>query len=369
MKSCSLKGQQKVFYLQNNQAASCCRAYPIALNNINSVQELEQIWESERLLLEQGVELPGCKTCWDVESKGMESFRQWAKRSKNLKTLELYIDNTCNQMCSYCSPKFSSTWQQSVEQNGIFQNVSSATQQNMQLIATDNSSVWIDKIRDYINQCDNNSVELKLLGGEPLMQIRNLQKLATIDLNKISILKITTNLNPPNPKFLNWALENFSADKLEISISLDATPEYNYVPRGKFDQSAFNNNIELLENYGIKYNFLSVVSVLSLFDLHKFVPWINGRKTHFSTVTNPACLNPMYLPAFVKRQILSNISEFNLPKFITDGLTNKDLQVDLKLFEQYNYLKQYFQRVTIDPTLVKNDLFLEYWAWLEEKFK
>lgn len=369
MKSCSLKGQQKVFYLQNTQAASCCRAYPISLNSVNSVRELEEIWESERSLLEQGVELPGCKICWDDEQNGIESFRLRSKRSKNLKTLELYIDNTCNQMCSYCSPKFSSTWQQSIEQNGVFRNVSSVTQQNMQLVEKSDSLLWVDKVTDYINQCDDNSVELMLLGGEPLMQIRNLQKLATINSNKISTLKITTNLNPPNPKFLSWALENFPADKLQISISLDATPEYNYVPRGHFDSLEFNKNIELLENYGVKYNFLSVISVLSLFDLHRFVKWINGRKTHFSTVTNPDCLNPMYLPPFIKRQILSNISEFNLPKFVTDGLVNEDLSVDLKLFEQYNYLKQYFQRVNINPALVDNVLFLEHWSWLEEKFK
>jgi len=40
--------------------------------------------------------------------------------------------------------------------------------------------------------------------------------------------------------------------------------------------------------------------------------------------------------------------------------------VDIKLFEQYNYLKQYFART---GTEVTNTVFATYWTWLEERFK
>lgn len=365
MKSCNLKGQQKVFFLQNNQVASCCRAYPTSLVGANSVAELEQQWHSDSLKLDQGIELAGCETCWIDERQGIESFRQRNNTAHQSNTVELFVDNTCNQMCSYCSPKFSSTWQQSIQQQGQFQRISASARENLNSVASTDPQAWINKIHNYINQCENNSIDLVLLGGEPLMQLRNLQSLLIANPDKISTLKIITNLNPPNPKFLHWVLDNFPLDKLKFAISLDATPEYNHVPRGLFDQDRFNQNLELLKQHKVSYGFLSVVSVLSLFDLDRFVAWVGNAEVRFTKLNNPDCLHPQYLPVAIKQQILSNIQGLSVPKFVPEMLVDTDLQVDLKLFEQYNYLTQYFQRVGIVPQAVNNILFQQYWHWLE----
>ena len=366
MKSCNLKGQQKVFFLQNNQVASCCRAYPTSLADANSVFDLEQQWLSESRSLDQGIELKGCETCWTDERQGLESFRQQSNVVTQPNTLELFVDNTCNQMCSYCSPKFSSTWQQSIQQQGQFQRISAGARDNLEPITLLNDTqLWIDNIHKYINQCNDNSIDLVLLGGEPLMQLRNLQSLLIANPDKISTLKIITNLNPPNPKFLHWVLDAFPLDKLKFAISLDATPEYNHVPRGKFDLDRFNQNLKLLKQHNVDYGFLSVVSVLSLFDLDRFVNWIEDSNVRFIKINNPDCLHPKYLPVAIKQQILSRIQGLDVPKFIPEMLANTDSLVDLKLFEQYNYLTQYFQRVGIVPRTVNNTLFQEYWNWLE----
>jgi len=370
MKSCNLKGQQKVFFIQNNQVASCCRAYPTPLTGVNSVAELEQQWHSESFELDQGIELPGCETCWVDERQGITSFRQQGNAISQPNTLELFVDNTCNQMCSYCSPKFSSTWQQSIQQQGQFQRISASARNNLKPIdSLHDAQLWINKIHEYIDQCDDDSLNLVLLGGEPLMQLRNLQNLLIANPNKISTLKIITNLNPPTPKFLHWVLDNFPLDKLKFAISLDATPEYNHVPRGKFDQDQFNQNLKLLKQHNVDYGFLSVVSVLSIFDLAQFVNWSGDSKICFTKINNPDCLHPKHLPVAIKQQILSSVQGTTVPNFILEMLASTDLQVDLKLFEQYNYLTQYFQRVGIVPQAVDNILFQQYWNWLENFIK
>lgn len=369
-KSCAAKGLQKTFFLQNNQVASCCRAYPTSLSQADSVFALEKQWQDESRELDQGHEIVGCEPCWVDERRGIESFRQRSNLPPKRNTFELYLNNTCNQMCSYCSPKFSSTWQQSIEHNGMFAAISASAKKNLELgVSPAADTIWIDRINDYVNQCENQTIHLVLAGGEPLMQIRNLQDLLTVNAEKISTLKIITNLNPPNPKYLSWILEHFPLSKLEFAISIDATPEFNHVPRGKFNQPQFMQNLDLLKMHQVKYIFYSVVSVLSLFDLAGFIKWLGNQPVAFNKINNPDCLDPVYLPAEFKRKILQNLKQTSTPKLVADILSDQTKPVDLKLFEQYNYITQYFQRVDIEPSTVDNLLFQEYWDWLENFVK
>lgn len=365
-KSCVLKGSQKVFFLHLNQAASCCRSYPMSLDTVDTVEQLDQHWKHESNELDRGQALTSCQHCWQHENQGMESYRlQMANKWKDTHQIELFIDNTCNQMCSYCSPKFSSTWEKSINQHGMFRFISASAQENLKpsKLAVSSES-WIEKIHSYIDCSDDNSITLSLLGGEPLMQIRNLQKLLTANPNKIRQLRINTNLNPPDAKFLHWVLETFPKQKLRFYISLDTVPEYNAIPRAGFDQNKFQLNLDLLRLHNVEFSFHSVISVLSIFSLHKFQQWLthNNFQSQFFKINNPDCLEPGYLPQEFKQKVL----EYALPREAKDSLESQPAMIDIKQFEQYNYLTQYFERTATnitDPNLA------EYWHWLKEKFK
>lgn len=365
-KSCALKGRQKVFLLHLNQSASCCRAYPTSLDQTNSMGELLQQWQQESQLLDQGVQLENCQTCWNYENQGLQSYRQqlspkWG--DDNL--IELFIDNTCNQMCSYCSPKFSSAWQKSITEHGVFKKISLSSQRNLAAITpAQDPGPWLDRIHDYIGQCDDDSVTLAIVGGEPLMQLRNLEQLLLANPKKIRRLRITTNLNPPSAKFLHWVLDNFPRDKLLFLVSLDTVPEHNAIPRAGFDPQRFEHNLNLLKQHNIEFGFLSVVSVLNIFSLNKFQQWIkqHGYRTEFYRLNNPDCLDPSYLPPQFKQMLLDQ----NLPAVAQLSLQQQPDLVDIKQFEQYNYLQQYFQRTNTELT---DSELANYWAWLTEKFK
>jgi len=76
-------------------------------------------------------------------------------------------------------------------------------------------------------------------------------------------------------------------------------------------------------------------------------------------------LDPIYLPREFKQRILD--TDVPLPDLVTEILNTDSRMVDLKLFEQYNYLKQYFTRAGIDPTTTPNAQFNEYWVWLSNR--
>jgi len=361
-KSCKLKGQQKVFLLHLNQAASCCRAEPVPLTT-QSIDYYLDLWNNEKEQLAQGVELSGCKHCWNAENNGQLSYRQEPVVG-NPNFVEIHIDNLCNQMCSYCSPKFSSSWENNIQQYGNFINVSKSSKDNLALTildASSNTEFWIDQLKNFLSR---GPVGIKLVGGEPLMQRRNLQQLLELNADQITVLKITTNLNPPNNKFLKWVLETFPKEKLFFEISLDTVLEHNAIPRAGFDRNKFEENLDLLKQHNVEFSFLSVVSVLNIFSIHTFQTWLdsNNYRTKFSQLHNPDCLSPCYLPDQFKNLIF----EKSLPQSILHTLEYSPKLVDLKLFEQYNYLKQYFQRTNTEIT--DHDLAM-YWTWLEEKFK
>ena len=365
-KSCDRKGKEKVFRLHLNQAASCCQAYPTDLDHTQTVDYYADLWQQERQQLDQGQEILSCETCWKKENNGLQSYRTM---TKSYNSIEIFTSNLCNQMCSYCSPKFSSTWQESIGTDGKFKNISATARlnQSMPEIVADYREHWIKEINQYISQQPDNSIELTLLGGEPLMQIHNLQRLLEMNASQIHHLVIQTNLNPPSQRFLHWILENFPGEKLVFSISIDSTPEYNHVPRAGFQQDAFMSNLKLLKDHDVFCRFSSVISVTSIFDIANFCKFLDqtGYSTAFDQINNPDCLDPIYLPQEFKQQILD--TQVPLPDLVTKILNTDTKIVDLKLFEQYNYLKQYFTRAGIDPTTTPNALFNQYWAWLSTR--
>ena len=365
--SCTLKGNQKVFYIQRGVAASCCRAYPEPLPA--DISSLLNTWDFENQQLSQGVPITSCESCWRQEQQGMLSFRQLnSDRISN--DIELYLSNLCNHMCSYCSPKFSSTWEDSIRSQGMFEHISASAKDNLKII--DHAQVdlehWFREISQYIISQPKNSVSLKLLGGEPLMQFKNLQRVIEVGSDNIKQLIIHTNLNPPNNKFLGWLLENIPVDKLRFTISIDSTPEYNHIPRSGFDREQFLINLELLKQHQVEFDLLSVFNVLSIFDLANFVRWAKPYTLNFSRLYGADCLQPNLLPPGIIEQIYQEFGEQPCPKLLQELYENREESLDLKLFEQYNYLKEYFNRTKIVPESINNTVFQNYWTLVSKKF-
>jgi sulfatase maturation enzyme AslB (radical SAM superfamily) len=265
-------------------------------------------------------------------------------------------------MCSYCSPKYSSTWENNIQQFGNFTNVSQTVKNNLNTVEIHaDQDQWIDKLKDLISR---GPVKLKLLGGEPLMQRRNLQKLLELDTTQVTKLVIVTNLSPTNNKFLKWVLKTFPGDKLQFSISLDTVPEHNAVPRAGFDKTKFLENLDLLKQYDVDFEFLSVISILNIFSIVEYQNWLTSQNhiVKFSPINNPDCLSASLLPD----QFKDLIRRDKLPVEAQELLDHTPINIDLKRFEQYNYLKQYLQRTN---TVVTDQRLVNYLEWLTENYE
>ena len=367
--SCNLKAQQKVILLHQRLAYSCCRGYPVKLTDDTSYQTISQQWDHEQQQIDKNIPVPSCEVCWQDERNNITSYRQLIGQDPKQLNIQLGFSNACNHMCVYCSPKYSSTWQKSMLVHGDFTKVSRSTNINLRppSDAPIDVDAWVMEIQQEINKQPDYSVNLTLLGGEPLMQKDSLKQILELVSSKIKLITIITNLNPPDNKFLQWLLLRFPKDQLYFEISLDATPEFNHIPRSGFDQERFKENLELLKSENINFEFLAVCSVLNFFDLPRYQRWIerNGFFLKQFKLNNPICLDPIWIPDQFVQPILNQL--LILPEFFQQFKEPQPM-VDLKLFEQYNYLSQYFERTNINVNTT-NEEFNQYWAWLEEKFK
>jgi organic radical activating enzyme len=104
---------------------------PSALHNTPYKKE-------QRKLMLAGVKPAECSYCWNMEAHDKLSDRHyrsgepWAAKDYSVITkstgdedaipsyVEVNFNNVCNLACSYCSPQFSSTWQQETDRHGAY---------------------------------------------------------------------------------------------------------------------------------------------------------------------------------------------------------------------------------------------------------
>lgn len=362
-KACNLKGVQQVFFLNQSKAASCCRADPVSINN-TTLAELTNTWQHESQQLAQGHQLSSCRVCWTKENQGTTSYRQLNARAQ-IKQIEINLSNLCNHMCAYCSPKFSSEWQQSIQHNGEFVGISKTAKNNLKIVKqTADHENWLSQIETYVADHPPDSVQLNLIGGEPLMQHHSLTNAVTMMKPAVKKLVITTNLNPPTSKFLDQLLDTWPVEKLTFNISIDTVPEFNHVPRSGFDQQRFENNLNKLISRGITHKFLSVVSILNVFDLTSFLSW-SPAQVVMHQLNNPSCLDINIVPDEHRKMLLDSLPGTE-PAWVREVLSQPVEAIDLKLQEQYNYLTQYFSRT--NTTVPNNMKFAQHWNWLQQRF-
>ena len=225
----------------------------------------------------------------------------------------------------------------------------------------------------------------EVLGGRPLDGLVINEFLAHTDDPQLDFIELFNTTNAEldlvgcvltdsisTNRFLRWLLADAPGDKLQFMISLDASPGWNHIPRAGFDADRFVGNLDLVRYRGVPFGVLSVVSVLSVFDLANFLQWQdqNQIRGQFNHLYNPDCLDAALLPRWIRQTIWDQLPPNGQAEpVLREVLLSTKTPVDIKLIEQYNYLTQYFQRTQQDPTSFDNELFQAWWTWLEQNYR
>ena len=137
-----------------------------------------------------------CNYCWiaeDSKQEGEDFYSDRIKKSSqdwsrsladkiisdpelniNPPYVEVSFNNTCNLKCSYCSPQFSSSWQQEVEQHGAYptstaHNDPSHFQGRNRPIPVREHNPYVEAFWQWWPELYKEIEHLRMTGGEPLM--------------------------------------------------------------------------------------------------------------------------------------------------------------------------------------------------------
>ena len=149
--------------------------------------------KEQRGMMLQGQRPAECQYCWNMEDLGEMSDRHyrsgepWAAIDFDRiaastgdeddvipSYVEVNFNNACNLACSYCSPQFSSTWQQEVERHGgyptkVVHNDPSHFRGERRPIPARESNPYVDAFWQWWPELYPELVHFRMTGGEPLM--------------------------------------------------------------------------------------------------------------------------------------------------------------------------------------------------------
>ncbi len=140
---CLAKWKQVSLHLTTGHTNSCYHpplhriTHQDVARDVSGIHNTEHKKQQRRMML-AGERPKECQYCWNMEDLGQLSDRHyrsgesWAAldfdRIANStgdedwvpSYVEVNFSNACNLKCSYCSPQFSTSWQQEVEKHGAY---------------------------------------------------------------------------------------------------------------------------------------------------------------------------------------------------------------------------------------------------------
>ena len=159
---------------------------PAALHNTTHKKQ-------QRQMMLAGTRPAECQYCWNMEDLGQMSDRHyrsgepWAARHYDgiaastgdeddvlPSYVEVNFNHACNLACSYCSPQFSSTWQQEVERLGAYptstpHNDPDHFRGERRPIPAREYNPWVEAFWSWWPELYPELTHFRMTGGEPLM--------------------------------------------------------------------------------------------------------------------------------------------------------------------------------------------------------
>ena len=282
--ACVYKWAWNTFYTYSGESSSCYRVQEETIDLDNFDEEFHNtpkvIEDRQRMREGQWPEAGrGCMYCKKIEDAGGVSDRIYSNKlpfvadvdfaSTNIQPIlsEVYINNTCDLGCVYCSPELSSK----INSELLTYGPNSAGQ--IPIVKFDKQAAYTEKYLSWVNKNYTSLRRLSILGGEPLLQKEfwNLLDIANNNKNPNLEIAINTNLNASFEtieRLVSTAKELVARRKIkrfDILCSLDCWgPQAEFVRYG-LNLERWQQNFEyLIKHKWLYVSFMHVVTSLTI---------------------------------------------------------------------------------------------------------
>ena len=363
-------------FITPNTISPCC-AYtnPIKLNSKSQYWESQQLRNIQNNMLNNNRDA-GCAICWKKEDRGYSSLRQHSNqiyfdhieqtkqgiKNKQPMYLDLRLGNLCNLKCRMCISEWSSQIADEIISNPNEDWIDTPSQKIIEL----DDDAW-----KLLNQWIPHVKRVFMTGGEPTIIKRNIEymeKIISTGHSENVDLIFTTNATNVNHAFLDLA-NNFKS--VSYNVSMDAVGDLARYIRYPSNWETIEENLKNIE-HGVSLNttiqWLNMTRLNEIFDYieHCQIPF---GGVWFQLVTDPAYLDPIYAPRFMKEKCISDIDNFLNKSFLKQEKFNNilygELTQSLRQTKQFltenidrvKYVEEFLRRMEILDRLRGQKLF------------
>ena len=299
----------------------------------NTIDQLYNSYQMQALRqdLANGIRVPECRSCWDEEDAGIESYRQLMTKKytdigievdshRTISSPPLYLDlklsNVCNLMCRMCGPQASSMigkeWEK-MYPKGSFKNDPYWSQ--AKIVGTENEEdfiKWLPHVKD-----------ISITGGDPFVGKENkdiIKLMIDSGYAKNIQLQFNTNGMLMTDSMLDM-LKEFKYVSIAFSID-DIGKKLEYLRHGSDWQKIINNWNKVNYSNMKKHIYMTVCSY-NVWYFNEAYEELNKLTNNISYdfVRGPEELNISMLNKVIKEEIIekySNNSKYErLVKFIS----------------------------------------------------
>ena len=299
---CLAKWNQVSLHLPTGLNNSCYHP-PLHKMEVGNIHNTQYKKEQRKKMLE-GERPDECSYCWNIEDTGQLSDRHyrsgepWAMMDFdkimadpmadiNPRYVEVNFNHACNFKCSYCSPQFSTTWGQEINEHGAYptQSPHNAPEHfvgDRKPIPNKDTNPYVDSFWEWWPDLYKDLKHFRMTGGEPLMDKNTFRVLDYVIENPKDDLHlaITSNFNPPSSQVWGRYIDKLQKICVEGGIehfmqyvSVDTWGQHaEYIRNGLDFDVLWTNVHRFLERvpertsltFIITYNNLSVLGIKEL---------------------------------------------------------------------------------------------------------
>lgn len=307
--------------------------------------------KQQRVIMLKNEKPSECSYCWNIEKHGQLSDRhyrsgeRWAaeeyttiKNSTGLEDdvvpsyVEVNFNHACNLKCSYCSPQFSSSWQQEVDRFGgyptstIHNDPSHFVGRNKPIPASQDNP-YVDAFWEWFPTLYPKLNHFRMTGGEPLMD-KNTYKVFDYVLalpNPELHLNVTSNFSVEDAlmdKYLGYVKDlcNTQIEHFMQFVSLDTGNQSHaeYIRHGLNAKRVVRNVRRFLGEipYRNSLTFIITMNNLSVLGLQDQLSWILELRKEFSSTYQRVWFDTPLLrtPSWQSLQILPPVYASHLER-------------------------------------------------------
>ncbi len=305
---CASKWYDAVIFLNEGRTKSCHHTpdHPISQRaievDVRALHNTDQKKDQRELML-AGERPRACRYCWNVEDCAEEGtypdrvpytrryteddIQRAAQESSDwnapLRTLEVSFDRTCNFACSYCSPRFSTTWAKDIRNNGRYvlrEQASYYGHDGSELAEpygrNNTGNPYIAAFMEWWPELSQTLEQIRITGGEPIMSAwfwKWAELVKEAGVNDNLLVSVNSNLGAKESIIDDLIAFTHTVPRFSLFTSCEAYGEHAEYLRDGLDYYQWRTNLGYMMARGNteQTTIMTTITALSVYSFPNFL--------------------------------------------------------------------------------------------------